>query len=106
MQTISVKVPSMLADIYESEQEEILESAIRHVVFGRLVEKRKKYKRANRKVAAFEKRYAMNFKQFIDSFPDNADISQHEDWVEWSHYQEVRDRLGLLIRKMEQMGEQ
>ena len=106
MQTITVKVPNMIADVCKSEQEEILESAIRHVVFSRLAEKRRTYKSANRKIAAFEKRYGMKFKQFADTFPNGAGLSQHEDWVEWSHYQEVRDRLGALIKKMEQIGEQ
>ena len=49
MQTIRVKVPNMLADIYESEKQAILESAIRHVVFSRLAEKRKQYSTANQK---------------------------------------------------------
>lgn len=105
MQTITVKVPNMIADIYESEQESILESAIRHVVFNRVAEKRKKYSIATQKVAHFEKRYGMTFKEFVGSFPDDADISQHEDWVEWSHYQEVKKRLGLLIQKLEQISE-
>ena len=105
MQTITVKVPNMIADIRKSEQEEILESAIRHVIFSRLAEKRRKYKAVNRKIAALERRYGMNFKEFSDTFPDGAGLSQHEHWVEWSHYQEVRDRLGALIKKMEQIGE-
>ena len=105
MHTITVRVPNIVADIYKSEQEEIVESAIRHVIFSRLTEKRRKYKAANKKIAAFEKRYGMNFKEFVDTFPDGADLNQHEDWVEWSHYQEVRDRLGSLIKKMEQIGE-
>ena len=47
----------------------------------------------------------MTFKEFVEFFPDDADISQHEDWVEWSHYQEVKKRLGLLIQKLEQISE-
>lgn len=105
MQTITVKVPNIIADIFKSEQEEILESTMRHLIFSRLVEKRKKFNDANRKISAFEKRYGMKFKEFVDSFPDDASINQHEDWVEWSHYQEVRDRLGSLIKKLEQIGE-
>ncbi|MBW1717846.1 MAG: hypothetical protein JRJ77_18970 [Deltaproteobacteria bacterium] len=105
MQTITVNVPNMIADIYESEQESILESAIRHVVFNRVAEKRKRYSIANQKVANFQKRYGMTFKEFVESFPDDADISQHEDWVEWSHYEEVKNRLGLLIQKLEQISE-
>ena len=105
MQTIRVKVPNMLADIYESEQQSILESAIRHVVFNRLAEKRKKYSIANQKVTDFEKRYGMVFKEFVESFPDDADISQPEDWVEWIHYEEVKNRLGILIQKLEQISE-
>jgi len=105
MQTISVKVPNIIADIYKSEQEEIIESAMRHLIFSRLAEKRRKFKAANKKIAAFEKRYGMNFKEFVDTFSDDADLSQHEDWVEWSHFQEVRERLGSLINKLEQIGE-
>ena len=47
----------------------------------------------------------MSLKDFVASFPDDADIQQHEDWVEWSHYEEVRSRLGLLIRKLEKISE-
>ena len=106
MHTITVNVPNIIADIFKSEQEEILKSAIRHVIFSRLAEKRRKYNAANRQIAAFEKRYGMNFKKFAVNFPDGEGLSQHEDRVEWSHYQEVRDRFGALIEKMEQIGEQ
>jgi len=105
MQTITVKVPNIIANIYKSEQEEITESAMRHLIFSRLGEKRRKFNTANKKIAAFEKRYGMNFEQFVDTFPDDASLNQHEDWVEWSHFQEVRDRLDSLIKKLEKIGE-
>jgi len=105
MHTITVKVPNIIADIYKSEQEEILESAMRSLIFSRLGEKRRKFNNAKRKILAFEKRYGKKFKEFVDTFPDDADITRHEDWVEWSHFQEVRDRLGSLIKKLEQIGE-
>jgi len=105
MHTIKVKVPNIIADIYKSEQEEILESTMRHLIFSRLGEKRRKFKIANKKIKAFEKRYGMKLKEFADTFPDDADLRQHEDWVEWSHFQEVRDRLGSLIKKLELIGE-
>ena len=105
METIEVKVPGMLADIYKSEQVAILESAIRHVVFSRLAEKKEKHRKAKQKIAELEKRHGMTFDKFIESFPDDADITQHEDWVEWSHYDEVNKRLSSLIRKLEQIGE-
>lgn len=105
MRTITLKVPNMLADIYKSEQETILESAIRHIVFSRLGEKKEKYKEVAKKVADFEKRYGMTLKEFVKSFPEDADMTKHEDWVEWSHYEEVKNRLGLLIQKLEQIGE-
>ena len=105
MQTITVKVPNIIADIYKSEQEEILESAVRHLIFSRLDEKRRKFNIANKKIAAFESQYGMKYKEFVDTFPDDASISQHEDWVEWSYFQEVRDRLDTLIKKLEQIGE-
>lgn len=53
----------------------------------------------------FENRHGMTFDKFIESFPDDADITQHEDWVEWSHYEEVNKRLSSLIGKLEQIGE-
>ncbi len=53
----------------------------------------------------FENRHGMTLDKFIKSFPDDADITQHEDWVQWSHYEEVNKRLSSPIKKLEQIGE-
>ncbi len=45
----------------------------------------------------FEKQYATTFEAFKANFPPDADVQFHEDFVEWSFWVDVRDRLNEEI---------
>ncbi len=54
---------------------------------------------AQKHIHNFEKRYSRTFEAFKANFPADADMQSHEDFVEWSFWVDVHDRLNEEINR-------
>jgi len=100
MRSVSIPLPEVMAGLYSSEQEVLLQGALRHVAFQRAKEKKAQYEMACRKMAEFETKYGMDLNTFCEHFPEGGDMQTHEDWVDWNYWSEIHRRLKVLIDQL------
>ena len=56
---------------------------------------------AERKIAAFERKYGMALMQLSqDGLPDNASLEMHEDYIEWAGWQRTREEAHQLAASL------
>ena len=103
MQSVSIPLPEIIAELYPSEQEALLRGALRHVAFHRAKVKEAQYEMARGKVAEFEEKYGMDLAALREHFPETGDMQIHEDWVEWNYWSEVHQRLRGLIDSLQRL---
>jgi len=105
MVKVEVSVPEVIKELYKEDRDVIILEALRHVVFGKRQEKEEKLKEATGRVEFFEKKHKQNIADFQKNMPLGDEVELHEDWVEWSYWVEVQNRLKNTIKKMETLYE-
>ncbi|MBI4778018.1 hypothetical protein HY792_03760 [Candidatus Desantisbacteria bacterium] len=102
MTTVKVAIPDILSKFDRIRKEEILLSAIRHVVVIKLKEEKKEAEKALRVVKKYEKKYKMrSFEEFEKNMPKDGDSDLHEDWLDWSFYNDVYHRNQEDVQKLQ-----
>ncbi len=104
MTMVKVAVPDVLSEFDRIRKEEILLGAIRHVVVAKLREEKKEAEKAIRVIKRYEKKYKMgSFEEFEKNMPKNGDPDLHEDWIDWSSYNDVYRRIQKDIQKLQRL---
>lgn len=103
MTTVNITIPDILSSFNKIKREEVLLSAIRHVVVGKLKEEKKEAEKAIKGIKKYEKRYEMSFKEFEKNMSKNGDYRLHEDWVDWSFQNDVYNRTQEDMQKLQRL---
>jgi len=70
----------------------------------KIEENKQQLEEAQKKIDNFESRYHTTFEAFKANFPPDADMESHEDFVEWSFWVDVRDRLNEEINSFKKLN--
>ena len=101
MTKIELVVPDKLTKIDPALRDSLLAGAIRDVAAIQLKEKEEEVKDAKRNLQRFEEIYNKSFEDFIKEFPEDANFKLHEDFVEWSFWNDVSKKSEHLINDLE-----
>lgn len=70
----------------------------------KIEENRQHLKDAQKHIRDFEKRYKMTFETFIKNIPPEGDYQVHEDFVEWSFWVDVQNKLCEEIEEFQKLN--
>jgi hypothetical protein len=101
MKKIQIEVPDSFSKIDPKLRDELLARTLRKVAVENLKEKRKELKNIKKRLSLFEKKYNCEFKDFETNFPKNASHEVHEDWVEWSFWNELNSKVESFVKELE-----
>lgn len=103
MTTIKVTIPDILSKVEDLKKNEILLGAIRYVVIAKLKEEKGEAEKALRNVKKYERKYKMSLKEFEGNMPGGGDYKLHENWLDWSFWNEVYGRTQKDMQKLQRL---
>lgn len=89
MNTITLEVPEVLAELTKTTQQEVVLSALRKVARDKINDEIRQKREAESHLQRYEAKYHCKFKQFEQDLPANGNLQIHEDYIEWSFWQDV-----------------
>jgi hypothetical protein len=101
MKKIEIKVPNSFSKIDPKLRDELLARTLRKVAAQNLKEKRRELKTIKKHLSLYRKKYNCEFKDFEANLSKNASHEIHEDWVEWSFWNELNSKVESLIKELE-----
>lgn len=101
MKKIQIEVPDSFSKIDPKLRDELLARTLRKVASENLKEKRKELKKIRKHLSLYKKKYNSEFKNFEANLPKDASHEIHEDWVEWSFWNELNSKVESLIKELE-----
>ena len=101
MKRIEIEVPEPFSQIDPKLRDELLVRTLRKVAAENLKEKRRELKNIRKHITLYEKKYKCKFKDFEANFPEDASHEIHEDWVEWSFWNELNSKVESLVKELE-----
>ncbi|HDI52302.1 MAG TPA: hypothetical protein ENF45_06695 [Bacteroidetes bacterium] len=103
MNKLTLEVPESLAKLGQPTQKALLVRALRKVAKERIAEERKELEEAKRHLRRLEKKYKKDLKHFEEEMPKTGDYKTHEDYVEWSFWADVAERIQKDIEAFERL---
>lgn len=100
MTKIEVIVPDILSKIDPELQGRLLAGAIRGIASAQLREKEEELEEAKKNILHFEAKYHKTLSDFEKEFPKDADHRLHEDLVEWSFWNDVFEKVLVLLKDL------
>ena len=100
MTKVELTVPDKLSKIDPTLRDELLIGAIREVAATQLREKEEELEEAKKHIQAFEKKYQKKFQKFEKELCKDADHKLHEDFVEWSFWNDVSIKVQALVNDL------
>lgn len=104
MTKLEIVVPDILAHFKKEKKEEMLLGAIRHVALAKLKEEKNGLKEAMGHIRRYERKYKMALGEFEKRMPPGGDVETHEDYVEWSFWVDVYNRIKDDVGKLEMLS--
>jgi hypothetical protein len=93
MTEITIEIPDSLSKVLPVLKKPFLLRVMRNLAKTKIEENKEQLKEAQKHIRDFEKRYGTTFETFKANFPPNADVQFHEDFIEWSFWVDVQQRL-------------
>jgi len=104
MTEITIEIPDSLSKVLPVLKKPFLLRVMRNLAKTKIEENKEQLKEAQKHIHNFEKRYALSFEEFKVNFPSDADMQSHEDFVEWSFWVDVRDKLNDEIKTFKKLN--
>lgn len=104
MTEITIEIPNSLHKILPVIKKPFLLRVIRNLAKTKIEENKQQLEEAQKHILDFENRYKMTFEAFKESFPNNADVQFHEDFVEWAFWVDVRNKLNDEIKTFNKLN--
>ena len=101
MKKIEIEVPESFSKIDPKLRDELFARTLRKVAAENLKEKRKELRDIKKRLTQYEKKYTCTFQDFEANFPEDANHEIHEDWVEWSYWNDLHSKVESLIGELE-----
>jgi len=100
MTKIELVVPDRLSKIDPELRERLLAGAIREVASVQLKEKEEELEEAWKNILKFKETYQKDFEDFEKQLPKDANHKLHEDFVEWSFWNDVYKKSQHLVEDL------
>jgi len=104
MTEITIEIPDNLNKILPVLKKPFLLRVMRNLAKTKIEENKLQIEEAQKNIDAFESRYQTTFEAFKASFPPDADVQSHEDFVEWSFWVDVREKLNEEINTFKKLN--
>ena len=104
MTEITIEIPDSLNKILPAQKKPFLLRAIRNVAKTKIEEDKQQLKDAQKHIRDFEKRYKMAFETFKENIPPEGDYQVHEDFIEWSFWVDVQNKLDEEIEEFQKIN--
>ena len=104
MTEITIEIPDSLNKVLPVLKKPFLLRVMRNLAKTRIEENKQQLKEAKKHIDEFESRYHKTFEAFKASFPPEADMQSHEDFVEWSFWVDVRNKLNEEINTFKKLN--
>lgn len=104
MTEITIEIPESLSKALPALKKPFLLRVMRNLAKTKIEENRQQLKEAIKNIDEFESKYQTTFNTFKANFPPDADVHSHEDFVEWSFWVDVRDRLNEEINSFKKLN--
>ncbi|MBW8048975.1 MAG: hypothetical protein FVQ77_01275 [Cytophagales bacterium] len=100
MTKIELSIPDRFSNIDPELRDKLLTGALREVAAIQLKEKEVELGEAKKNILKFEQIYHGSFEGFKKTLPKNADHKLHEDFVEWSFWNDVFNKAQSLVKDL------
>ncbi|MCH8317267.1 MAG: hypothetical protein IIA88_02020 [Bacteroidetes bacterium] len=100
MTKIELTIDDRFSKIDTELRNKLLTGAIRKVASVQLKDKEKELAEAKKNNLKFEKKYHRNYENFKKTLPKEADYKLHEDFVEWSFWNDVFTKAQHLVKDL------
>jgi len=104
MTEITIEIPDSLSKVLPVLKKPFLLRVMRNLARTKIEENKEQLEEAQKHIHNFEKRYVTRFEAFKANFPPEANVQSHEDFVEWSFWVDVRDRLNEEINTFKKLN--
>jgi hypothetical protein len=104
MTEITIEIPDSLHKILPALEKPFLLRVIRNIARTKIEEDKQQLRDAQKHIRGFEKRYKMTFETFAGKIPPDADYKAHEDYIEWSFWVDVQNKLAEEIKEFQKMN--
>ncbi len=98
MNTITIEIPEILSEFDESTRQELVLGALRKVTKEKLQDEISQKEEAFEQVQKFKIKYGCDFTEFEHNLPPDANYQLHEDWIQWSFWEDVLQKLEKSLR--------
>ena len=104
MTEITIEIPDSLNKVLPVLKKPFLLRVMRNLAKTRIEENKQQLKETEKHIDEFESRYHKTFEAFKANFPLDADMQSHEDFVEWSFWVDVRNKLNEEINTFKKLN--
>ena len=104
MTEITIEIPDSLSKVLPVLKKPFLLRVMRNLAKTRIEENKQQLEEAQKNIRDFESRYQTTFEAFKANFPPDVDVQAHEDFVEWSFWVDVRDKLNDEIKTFKKLN--
>ncbi|MBC8184065.1 hypothetical protein H8E88_23485 [candidate division KSB1 bacterium] len=104
MTEITIEIPDKLNKIVPVLKKPFLLRTIRNLAKTKIEEDKQQLKEAEKYIRDFETRYNKTFDEFKEKFSNEADVQAHEDFVEWSFWIDVQNKLKEEINEFKKLN--
>ena len=104
MTEITIEIPDSLHKILPILEKPFLLRVVRNMAKNKIEENRQQLKEAKKHIQKYEKQYNTTFAEFKDNFPQDANVQAHEDFVEWSFWFDVENKIYSEIQEFEKLN--
>lgn len=99
------KLPTALFEL-PAEEKKYVYKGLATLAKVRILDLQKKINIAKEKNKFFKEKYDMEFDVFSSSFPDDATIEQHEDFIEWEFWSQTEKKCSDDLNKYNNLAGQ
>lgn len=104
MTEIILEIPDRLNKVVPVLKKPFLLRVIRNLAKTKIAENKQQLEQAKKHIRDFEARYNMTFDKFKENFPPGGDVEAHEDFVEWSFWIDVQNKLVEEINEFKKLN--
>lgn len=104
MTEITIEIPDSLNKILPALKKPFLLRVIRNLAKTKIEENKQQLEDAQKHIRDFENQYTMTYEAFKENIPPDGNFQVHEDFVEWSFWVDVQNKLNEEIKEFQKLN--
>jgi len=104
MTEITIEIPDSLNKILPPLKKPFLLRVIRNIAKTKIQENKQQLEDAQKRIRYFENRYNITYETFKDNIPPDGNFQVHEDFIEWSFWVDVQNKLSKEINEFKKIN--